>query len=377
FDARRIMQEDTQQAQTLYFDAPLDENANPRNHFAHLKWLGEKLFAPYADFLSSSVNVFDSIAIVKDSDSHAPSLDTKIDSLLAASDWTGGLLGFLLNEGVRPRVLHSEVSSAELFAQPRLLVHIDSGLSNPKTIAMMKKALASGQGILNFVSDQSLRAAGANVADVVPEAQAGARKNLTFYLSPHGRLVNKHSKNAVAYEFPAQGPLYSYSIDQMPGCEGLLYQNDKVIGYRCQTERGVIMQIGALLFDDYNSSDYATLSSPLVRRTFLRGLLADFGVHPSIVVSAAAERVSVFARQSPRNDLLWITVKTSTQRQQEISLRVRPETMPGSLNTAGMYEVEDILSGARQVLSGQDLMAKGFTVVLAAEGSTVFVVRPQ
>ena len=56
-----------------------------------------------------------------------------------------------------------------------------------------------------------------------------------------------------------------------------------------------------------------------------------------------------------------------------LSLKLAPVALPGTIDS--IYQVEDLLGGDIQTLSGTDLTTKGFTTILAEEGSTVFSVR--
>ena len=123
FDVRHLMQNDPLENKDLYFDAPLDGHAEARDSFRQLKSIGERVISPYQDFLSRSLEVQDDVALVKDDWSHQPSGRAAIPSVIAASDWSGSLLGLLMNADINPSLLHADLSSESEFYS-KLLVHL-------------------------------------------------------------------------------------------------------------------------------------------------------------------------------------------------------------------------------------------------------------
>lgn len=363
FDVRHLMRHEPEEK--LYFDAPLNAEAEPNDHFEELKTLGEKIIHPHQDFLSRSVNVYDSVAIVKDSASHAPSSD--LDSLLVASEWAGGLLGYLLNDGLNPRIFLGETSPS--FAAPKLLFHLDSGGSAPETDWKLKAALERGQGLVNILGDASLRKLGVAVPAAALPAR-NSRVSLTYYVNAKGQLTSRGSADGRPMPLAGARPFYSYDLSGNENCQAMLYWNEAVVGYRCRIGVATVMQLGALIFDDYNSSDYANLTDPEGRRAFLRALTREFGVEPGLKLGAGAERVAAFARTDGQS--LWITVKTGTRRKQHLRLTIGSDFLP----SAAAYEIEDLFGGHRRVLTSAEITGEGFRFDLSAEGSTVLLVQP-
>jgi hypothetical protein len=372
-DVRHAIMNDLQADKSLYFDAPLDGNAQPRDHFFELKNLGEKIYAPYGSFLAASTNVFDDVTLVKDDDAHVPSPLDGVNSVSASSQWYAGLLGALLNEGVTPRIAIGDISPRETYASAKVLMHIDTGVNAPETVQRLKDAEASGQGILNFLSESALNGAKSSAQHI---GLNGMSSVLEFYLDQNGQLQNKEAKGVKRFELTAQSSiananLWSYKLPAVRDCTAILYFESQVVGYRCRQGQSYITQLGANLYDEYDSSEFVHIADFATRRLFTQALLKDFGVKPKLGVDSRADRVAAFARVNPARDLTWITVKTTSRNAQALRLTIDPSVLP----IGSKFEVTDLLNGSSEVISSQDLTTNGFALNLKSEASTVFVVR--
>lgn len=379
FDVRRIMKLGPHHDDELFFDAPLDGQASPRNHYFDLKNIGEQVVAPYQDFLARSLMVYDDVALVKDSTSHRPGPDANIPSVQASADWSGGLLGHVMNADINPRVLHGDMSSEASFKESKVLLHLDTGLNAPRTLKMIENSLFSGNTIINFLANQVPKSQGIDIPSSVlfNRAQAGQSVQLTFYLNSQGQLRPSSERNTIVVHIPSSNPVYGYDLASLKkaDCEGILYWQDKVVGYRCQRSNGTLIQIGALIFEDYNSSSYAQMSSPRELRLFMKSLI-DEKVQPKLLFSKNAERAVAFARKDPQHKLLWITVKTGTLTPQALLLKVSKGLLQDTLKPSSLrYSVEDLLSKKTQNMSARELIQKGFQVDLGQSGSAVYVIK--
>jgi hypothetical protein len=375
-DAKQAVNQDFEKEKNLYFDSPLDGSAQPRASYYELKKIATKVIDPYKDFLAQSTNVYDDVVFLKDVEAHAPSRESQISSVQAQSEWAGGLLGYFMNEGVNPKIQISEISKPDFSA--RLFVHLDTGLNSPRTFKILDEALARHKNILNFLSQNSLKKMGfASVEKTSTDKSLAAKEprvRLSFYLDPKGRLQPKKGSHLQRFEISAPSDFLSaYPASLPPRCEAILYWNEHAVGYRCVRGSSVVVQIGALIFSDYNSSHYSELDDLGPRRTFLRALLDDFQVQPLIKVDPKAARVVAFARHSVKNDLLWLTVKTGTRESQKTTLALSHLLLPKSAGSE--FTVTDLLSSHEQALSKSEITSKGFAVHLDGDGSTVFVVR--
>ncbi|MBC7540367.1 MAG: beta-galactosidase [Bacteriovorax sp.] len=378
FDVRRIMKLGAHNDDELFFDSPLDGLANPRNHFFNLKEIGEQVIAPHQDFLARSLEVHDDVALIMDSTSHQPGPDANIPSVQATADWTGGLLGYMMNADINPRIIHGDLSNESSFLEAKVLVHLDTGLNAPRTLKMIENSLFAGKTVINFLASEVPKSQGIDLPSIVlfERGQSTNPAELTFYLNAKGQLQSAGKPNTKAYKIQSSNPVYSYDLNSSQGkdCVGILYWQDKIVGYRCKRTNGSIVQIGALIFEDYNSSDYAKMTQPLERKLFMKGLIDEAGVLTKLQLSKNAERVVAFARHDPEQKVLWITVKTGTQKSQAIDLKVSAELLLSSLKKSIRYSVKDLLSKKTLILTGADLTQKGFGINLGPNGSAVYVV---
>ncbi len=376
---RQIMQTDPSVNQDLYFDSPLDKDANPRNHFNQLKLIGEKVVHPYQDFLARSLEVQDAVALVKDSSSHVPSLNKDISAIWAASDWSGGLLGYLLNSDINPHILHGDLTPEKEFAN-KVLFHMDTGTNAPRTLDFLKKSWARGQSIVNFLSNQVPLSLGIHIEQhsFLPQLQTTTGQAFRFFTNSHGGLSSGKEPDAVAHDIQAGAPLFTYHLKPADSahCENILFWQGESAAYRCQTVHGgTFTQMSANLFSDYNSNAYESLSSARERRIFMKALMKSSQVDPLVELSENALSTVAFARKDPERKLIWITVKTGSALTQNLKLRIQSAFLKQALKNGKNFKVSDLLSGKSFSVSEADLIGAGFNFSLAPHGSTVYVIE--
>ena len=382
FDIKNVMLSDPRDFETLYFDAPLDAQAEPRDHFRNLKLIGERVVAPHRDFLARARAVEDEVAIVKDSENHAPSPWRGLSSAHASSDWAAGLLGYMLNSDLNPAVLHGEISTADRFAGAKALFHVDTGLNHPRTLQLLQLAFAEGKGIVNFLASEVPRALGLKIGetwlpagDAIDSSLMGERQPVTFYVGSDGGLRVGSEPDAIAVPLRSTRPMFSYDLRLLPNCQGILFSQARIVGYRCKTTHGIFIQIGALVFDDYNSDSYADIKDARERRLLMKALTRELNVEPRLVQTEAAPLTAAFARRDPKRELLWITAKTGSRLPVEFRLSVTPKLLAQSLPISRRYRVTDLMSQKSWTIERDELATTGFAASLKGDGSTVFKVE--
>ena len=390
-DARHILNLNLQDGETLFFDAPLDASANPRQHFFDLKVFGERVIAPHRNFLGRAVAVTDSVAIVKDSDAHVPSPVAGLDSLVVSAEWTGGALALLMNSSFNPRIVHGDLSRSAAFSESKVLMHLDTGVNANRTVSGIRHALRSGRGVVNFMADDLACRLGVTKARIACAASYESRKPtriaeggeewFTFHIDGAGHLRAPGAKGTKAVSMKAKGVAFTYDLSGMRGCEPVLFWRDQAVGYRCRTAGGAFTQIGAPIFEHYNTNDYGTLADAANRRLFMKALLKSYGVQPHVAMSSEADRVVAFARRDPHHKLLWVTVKTGKREPQTLRLRVT-RTLLEDLRTLSResqggrrLRVTDVLTGEAKWMSLSDVVSKGFEVKLGADDSRAYTIE--
>jgi len=378
FDVRTIMKSGPHINDELYFDSPLDGNAHPRDHYFELKKIGEQVIAPYQNFLARSLEVHDNIALVMDSTSHRPGPELSIPSVQATADWTGGLLGYLMNADINPRILHGDLSSELSFSEAKVLVHLDTGLNDPRTLKMLETSFLGGNLILNFLANQVPESLGIDLpSQLLFERGQASTAQLVYYINSKGQLRSNNEPETTRVQISSSPPIYSYDLNSIMNkdCQGILYWQDKVVGYRCKKEKGTFVQIGALIFEDYNSNNYASMTEPRERRKFLKAVLAEAPIKSQFLLSQNAERTVAFARKDPEHKLLWITIKTGSQFSQSLELKVNALLLSDSGELKKEYLVKNLLTKKHQVISGNNLTQKGFPLSLGPNDSAVYVIE--
>jgi hypothetical protein len=374
-DVKGLIKDNNQREENLFFDSPLDGNANPRDHFAELKLIGERVIQPYQDFLARAVEVNDDVGMVKDTYNHVPSPNRDINSLWASAEWSGGLLGYLMNSDVNPHILIGDLTPEKYFSKSKVLFHIDTDLNSPRTLKILRDGFNRGQGIVNFLGSELSRHVGYDFS--TSRAANEDSEKLRAYITSDGRLGTKGQRGVQAIDFSSTGPVFAYDLASAPAknCEGVLYYQDQVVGYKCRGNKGSFIQVGALIFNDYNSSNYAGLQEPVQRKQFMQAILAESNYSPLMKFSSDAKLTVAFARRDLEKKLIWITVKTGLQGPQKIKLQMAAKLLSKGLGMPKEIKITDLLSQEAQTSSFSKLTTEGFDVALKADGSTVFVIE--
>ena len=391
-DVRQLMKEDPYfGSQELYFDSPLDADANPRDHFFLLKKLGENVISPFGDFLGQAVEVTDDVAFVKDSSQHVPSPVAGLDSLQVSADDSGSLVGYFLNEGVNPQILHGDISSDKDFASPKMLVHLDTGVSAPRTEYLLKKAFERGQGVVNMLSDKTAKDLGFKFpqSDILMQSRLTQKlkeqklhkklsdpRELSFYLDGQGLLVSAAAPGVHEVKVDiSQGDLFVYDLGQDQRCKPILFYQGQTAGYRCKKGGRVFYQLGALMADDYNSSDYGQINDVPQRQSFLRALLSETGAHGHLHFTQSAGQVAAFARINPKQKgFVWVTVKSGAMSPRSQKLRLDC-TFAKSWLLGDTLRVKELMTDQTQKLSVDEICQTGFQVNLGSEESAVYAIQ--
>ncbi len=367
----------------LFFDAPLDKNANPGVHFQQLKMIGERVIHPYEKFLARSLAVVDDVAIIKDNASHVPSPDSKISSVEASADWNGGLLGLLLNSNINPQILFSDISPNNSYRNVRVLFHLDTGVNAAETTKVLKESSKQGKTIINYLADDIAKNLGFGMPSKKIINTTNNKTALVFHLDSKNQLVSKSDSASKSLEVFSSDPIYSYDLgsSENKNCEGILYYQKQIVGYRCKIGNSFFVQIGALLFKDFNSIYYSDISDASQQRIFIESLAGD--VKSQLKFSDNQKLTVAFARKDPKKEVVWITVKTGSKEKQNLNLMVSQKLLKTlvkpTAKEAELYKrqftVTDLIENKKQTVSGADLVKKGLEVSLKPHGSTVFIIQ--
>lgn len=322
YDLRWVMKNGTQPV-NLYFDAALDENANPRPSHQLLKDIGTKIVKPYGKFLSAATEVTDSVCFIRDVASNVPSRIPGVDSLTMNSDWAGGLIAYLLHAGINPKIVHWDLGGethpeAEI-ASCQVLVYQDNGLSSTGLIGATIKHVASGKTLINFLGN---------------------------------RLTQSVLANKDGFQ-----------------CENLPANSFELEGTKCLlASGGKIYQIRTPIHKDFNSSSYAIMTDVPARRDFLSSMLNAAGVQGQVNV-VNADRVVAFARTVAGKPYLYVTVKSGRKDGVLSHIQWR------AADPKKTYVVRRLLEGSQATYSGQELIEKGFIANLGPHDSDAFFVQ--
>lgn len=339
------------QDKDLYFDSPLDKDLNPRPHFADLKRIGEAVIAPHADFLGRARAMVDPVCFLREDDQHAYSPNTKVDALAMNGEWAGGFLGYLLQTGLNPRILHWGLNAESELQACKIVFRQDNGVANPARTAALKRLLDAGHVVVNLIDSTLARELGLSVQQ-----------------HDHGSIgITQVSFGAS--QFTSRGtPLFAYDLARAPQCRPLLMKGTAVVGTSCAVGKGQLHQIGAVFYDRYNSDHYATMKDVGAQKTLLESLMKASGVTPRVHLAKGGDRVVAFGRTDGSSFMVTAKSAHATSTQAVVTI--------GEAKTTMNYRVRDLFSGRETLATGAQLATTGFTVELGAHGSTAVSVTP-
>lgn len=343
-DVRRAIIEPRDEAEVLYFDAPLDAEARPRVHFDVLKEIGQKVLTrEHSQFLAQSRAIIDHVAIVKDVREHVPGSDNKIESRYFNAEWSGGLLSAIMHLGYNPEIFHYGITK-ESFSTYQVLVRQDNG----------------------FI-DEDLK------------------NDLHNYLRQGGRVVNLLGRGL---------PLSLGIIVESERCSSWPSGDFKI--YECQVGRGRLIQFDEhKLYSGFNSDLYAQLENFSERLDLLAKILGAVSsplsakqklspprlqiVENTERVEASALRVIATARLNDEKSGLWVTVKSGEEA--DAFFHVKPTAKllsDAKLNGVGepkTIQLYDVREGSIKIISLSEVSKDGFLVHLKPFDSKVFLLK--
>ncbi len=355
FDVRSIMQTSSKSAEQLYFDAPLSYGIIPSEHFYKLKEIGEKLIQPHGEWLGAAVELTDDVCLLKDQEQNIPSYLANIDNVEMNSTWESGLVGYLLQSGINPKIIHWELNSSAELKTCRMIIRQDSGETSTAMAFVLKKLTEEGRTLVNFLDD--------SLAQKMHLGFQSSSRSATEY------FVHLDFKDRT---FAARAsPLFQYQQIENSNCQSIIFHDGVSVAYKCALGAGHFVQIGALFYDTYNSNDYGRTTDLAARTQILKSLLIEANIKSTLEMQIAEDdpafgKIVAFARKVKSQDPLWITIKSALASATNQKFLVR------GLEKNRIYHVQDLLSQEVRLLKGQEIEDNGILVNLASYGSTVY-----
>ncbi|MES2528938.1 MAG: beta-galactosidase [Bdellovibrionota bacterium] len=351
-DVRTVMKTKLNQDRDLFFDAPLDGNADPRKHFEDLKDIGVKLIGPYQDFLGRATAMTDDVCLIRENSQHAPSQSANIDSLVMNGEWMGGLLGYLLQNGVNPRFHHWGMNPETELHSCAVLIRQDNGPVNPKLVTKLKSLLEEGKTVLNFVDSNLTRSLGLNL-----QQKSGlSRGEWVSFLHD-----NTHSLFSAT-------PYFFYNVANERACKNVMYYNQESVSIECQVGKGTLVQTGAVFYGVFNTDWYAEQKDVAQKSQFINYYLRN-KIKTHLSLRGEPDRIAIFGRTDGKMN--WITVKSS--RKESATATIILNLIDSSKN----YIVKDLMTGKTSKSAGANLRSNGIPVELGSYGSTVITVNAE
>lgn len=324
-DTRTIWTHGGTHPDDLSFDAALGGDAKPRAPFDLLKKIGRQIVQPYGKFLGRSHELEDPVCVIKDVAANVPAdpraVYHSLQSTQVQSDLTGGLIALLMHSGINPRIHHWKINPVDELLniqKCQLIVYQDTGFSSPEMIEAFARAIDHGGAVLSFMGTGAVEA-----------------------------LKSSHPTSA---------------------CSALPILPMNVEGYRCRMGAGALYYAKVPIYDVFNTDFYYLISDAPSRRGVLDRILSEVKIAPKLSIVGGGDRTVAFARASPEEDQLWVTLKTSKREGSAGMLKWRDASAWQS------YTVRDVMSGISRTVSGQDLSSQGVEFSLGDSGSTALYI---
>ncbi len=276
-DARKVMTQGPLVDADLYFDAPLDSEANPRPHFSLLENIGKKLVQPFGEFLAGSIELSDPVGLILDVNCHAPSRSGQKDNVIIESVWMGGLVGFLLQAGINPQILHTHLFSHDKWWEKKVLLRRDCGIPLTSQVQELKDYVEKGGLLINF-----------------------GENTLSEWLNTQG------AHSCVLQE--------SLQLE--------------LNWSQCRLGKGTVVQVNKENFIQKNNSDhYGDVEQIKAYQHWISALHPQSWPHPLVQIVGGGDRTTAFGRVSPAQKGLWLTIKTGLKTEQKITIKISKEAM--------------------------------------------------
>ncbi|MBP7844189.1 MAG: beta-galactosidase [Proteobacteria bacterium] len=359
-EPRWILGRSDEELDTLFFDAPLDNNADAREHFEGLKNIGTKLVKPYSEWMGKSKELTDDVTFIKDPNEQAPQKVEGLDNVLVNTDWSAGLYAYMLHAGYNAKT-HIYNPKLQQLPRTKIWVRQDYGYLDPAFLESSKKHLEHGGVIINFLDDSLAKALGyeATGKEKAPDGPGQFRTRSGF-----GRGTQLYGIE----KFPTT---FARTYRNIPSdCQSLLRLGDNTVAYTCPANGGGnFIQISASLHDIYNVTQYFEREDFEERNLFLKTLLSSTTENQiDVATSKENSKVVIFARKAPDHNQYLITLKSGHKLDTELKMRL-------NFAQTGNWLVKNVFTGETQNLSGEELRNQGVGIQLKPFDSTVYWVE--
>jgi hypothetical protein len=350
------------------YDGAVDNSGNAKEQFQLLKTIGQRIVRAYGLALSVARPMEDLVSIWRDPTTQAPGQNSDISSAALNSNWSSGLMAMLIHAKVQPSFTMKGVDFTPI-TKARIIFSIDGGSFDTNTAANALNFLKNGGVWVNFLGVSMLKQLGYNPA---------VNKINTSNKSISLNYVNIIS---AAIEVPIlNAPIYSYTPPAT--CRNFLTWKGSVLAFICNIQGGTFIQMGTLMFEDFNTDTYASPSlsqSKKSRMVWLENLLREHQVTSVMKWTSDAQEVSVVSRiwEIEKKAGYWVTLRSAARDTANVKLvfpniaeLIKPDT------AADFFQVIEVLSGNIRRVTLKDLKDTGLPMTLSSQGSEALLITP-
>ncbi len=357
-DVYRLMNDPEASSDLLFFDAPLDHEARPKQHFALVRDFGQKVIVPYQNFLSKAVRVTDPVVMMKSVSDHAPSSVPGIDSMLMNAEWAGGLLGYLAQAGISADIHHWGLNDTSLLKKVKIIFHQDSGSIDPKLASFYSTFMQNGGTVVATLGNSLAQ-----------------HLNIGFSAERIKRDQSIKVHSVERQDFDAASSPLSFYQNLKTNCRSILWHEEKTVGFKCSVGTGSLIQIGVNFYDIYNSDWYGLISDNQNRVNFLKTILESEKISVAVKLKSA-NQATAFARiQSKEKGLLWITVKNGRAEGMKDQIIISQELLDNQFSKHRKVYISELLNGKMISLEVEKIKNEGIPFELVGYGSEVFILK--
>ena len=274
------------------------------------------------------------------------------------SDWAAALLGYLLEAGINPKIIHWGIQSADDLNSCSLTLYQGNATASSELQEVLSAQVKAGRAVMSFLDDSLSQSMGLQITQIA---------------APQIR-----SANASVFA-PEQGPLFYYDLkndkNRNASCTSFIQSGEHTVGFQCKIGSGHFYHIGSAFYERLNSDRYAETKDTPARLAPLLQVLEDLRINQIFRWQSPGSGLVAFARTNPEQSRLWITVKNSrleTVANRLLIQEAKPKTDYSVSRPFG--------SRLKERISGEQLKTVGLPINLPSQESTVFVldeIRPQ
>ncbi|TPW17546.1 MAG: hypothetical protein FD126_3622, partial [Elusimicrobia bacterium] len=238
-----------------------------------LQRFGKDVIGKHGEFLAGSIALEDGVCLIHTNANYLPTR-SKVGTAAPNGDWEPGLYGYLLQSGRNARVVNWELEGEAALRSCEVAVLQDLGNEPSADLPQALERLAARGGQVVAFMDHALARG------------AGFRFEATTSTGPAATAFTWAGGGEFSQDKPEFLSRYALADER---CESVLSAAGASAGFRCRWGRGRFTQIGAPIYKEFNSAQYAHLGDIRQRDALWREL--GWSKAPRVAVAPMTPKV--------------------------------------------------------------------------------------